>query len=52
MKAKRPLKQELRHLKAILKICEENAPDLLKDQNKRIRSKIKALSSKRKAGNA
>lgn len=47
MDGKRSKKQELRQLKAILRICTENAPVILKDQNKRIANKIKDLSKKR-----
>lgn len=50
MGAKRPAKSEIRHLKAILKICKANSPDLLKDQNVRIANEIKKLEGKKSYG--
>jgi hypothetical protein len=43
MGVKRTVRSELRHLEAILRICNKNAPDMLQEQRQRISNEIKAL---------
>jgi hypothetical protein len=40
---RKAIKEELRHLEAIVRICKQNAPDMLHEQNSRIANEIKSL---------